>query len=633
MSPKSSAAEGPRTERPILRGVSRASDATTETGSATRLHCREPADTYDAAVADNDTVLIEQVIAQQQAERDVPLSDATAFEHFASAEALREYDVSVDEIAEGVVGGGNDGAIDAVYVFLNDVLLSEDDDLFEASFNPSRIPVGSQLTLELVQAKRETSFTETAIDKVAASTRRLLNLSEDLDDLRKLYSDAVVEKFRVFREALTRIATRHPKVKIRFTYATKGLTAGIDSKVEVKGRDLETQFRAVVTDATGSIRFLGSAELWRLHNQISSYTSELTYVENAAAPAGSVALVTLREYFSFLTDEHGALRRLIFDWNVRDYQGDVEVNREIRASLEDPNAPEFWWLNNGVTIVCSRSSITGKTYALDDVQVVNGLQTSHTIYSFLRAAPEDHPSWNRAVLVRILDVESNNEVRDRVIRATNRQTSVPAASLRATDEIQRDIEAFFHSHGWFYDRRKNFYRNVGKSPERIIGIPLLAQAVMAMGLSRPDNSRARPSSLLKRDDDYTKIFTKDVSLETYLWLARTQKAIDNFLISDVAAATAQERTNVRFHLAMLLVARRFGGKVYSPKQLGAVTAGEPPKADEISEVLAVVREALVAYVAQHGDGADKIAKGPAFVDFLLTRAFSGPAEAGSGGGA
>jgi len=160
---------------------------------------------------------------------------------------------------------------------------------------------------------------------------------------------------------------------------------------------------------------------------------------------------------------------------------------------------------------------------MDDVQIVNGLQTSHTVHRVLRGASENHPAFERSVLVRILVTGDDPATRDRVIRATNRQTSVPAASLRATDDIQRNIESFFLAHGWFYDRRKNFYRNNGKSPERIIGIPLLAQAVMAMGLSRPDNSRARPSSLLKRDEDYKKIFSSSVPLPVYLWLAKSQK--------------------------------------------------------------------------------------------------------------
>ncbi|MFJ3191702.1 AIPR family protein [Streptomyces griseoviridis] len=65
--------------------------------------------------------------------------------------------------------------------------------------------------------------------------------------------------------------------------------------------------------------------------------------------------MTLRDYLGFICNDDGTLRRHIFDWNVRDYAGGVEVNREIKESLLDRSAPQFWWLNNGVTITCSRA--------------------------------------------------------------------------------------------------------------------------------------------------------------------------------------------------------------------------------------------------------------------------------------
>jgi hypothetical protein len=235
----------------------------------------------------------------------------------------------------------------------------------------------------------------------------------------------------------------------------------------------------------------------------------------------------------------------------------------------------------------------------------------------LRGAPEDHPALDRAVLVRIL-VTDDASTRDRVIRATNRQTSVPAASLRATDEIQRDIETFFLHHGWFYDRRKNYYRNNGKSVERIVSILLLAQAVMAMGLSRPDNSRARPSSLLKRDDDYRKIFSRDIPLDVYLWMAQSQKAVDSFLLSEAAGTTPQERTNLRFHLSMIAAARLFEDQVHNPLQLQTIAAAGTPIADaDLQACLAVLKESLSARVDETGNGPDKVVKGQRFVEVLL----------------
>jgi hypothetical protein len=569
-------------------------------------------------MADNELVLLNQVLQQRQSDREIPLREDDAFELFACEQVLRNRDLSAEEVAEGVIGGNNDGAIDGVYVFLGNELLSEDSDVFQEGFAPGKAAAGTSLMLWLVQAKLEKSFTETAIDKISASTGRLLRLDEDETDLLQLYSPAVVSRTGLFRTALQTLATRHVQVEIRFSYVTRGSVEALNTKVVIKANHLEQQFCDVMTGATAKVEFLGAAELWKRANAVPSYTSELSYQENATSGTGHVALVKLRDYMIFLSDESGGLRRHIFDLNVRDYQGDVEVNREMRDSLDDVAGPEFWWLNNGVTIVCSKASSVSKTYILDDVQIVNGLQTSHTVHRFLRSAPEDHPAFERSVLVRILVTGDDPVTRDRVIRATNRQTSVPAASLRATDDIQRNIESYFSAHGWFYDRRKNFYRNNGKSPERIVSIPLLAQAVMAMGLSRPDNSRARPSSLLKRDEDYDKIFSASVPLPIYLWLAKSQKAVDAFLLSEDAGVTTQERTNLRFHLAMVAATRLLGARVHAPVQLSQLASIDRAITDaDLALCLGELRESFSLYADNSGDAADKVAKGPNFIDFLL----------------
>lgn len=585
-------------------------------------------------MANNELVLLDQVLQQRQDERTTPIKDDDAFELFACEQALGERDLSTEEVADGVVGGGNDGGLDGVYVFLGDDLLAEDSDVFQDDFVPGRIPSRSRLELWMVQAKRETSFSETAIEKVADSCRRLLNLAEDETDLEQLYSTAVVTRTGFFRRALQVLAARHPQVVIRFVYATRGHLNTVNAKIEIKANDLRQQFAQVVSGATGIVEFLGAAELWQRATAQPSYTMQLTYQENATqenptSGNSHVALVRLRDYLHFLADENGDLRRHIFDWNVRDYQGrGVEVNKEIRQALEDREGPEFWWLNNGITVICSRVTVVGKTYYLDDVQVVNGLQTSHTIFDVLSKADQDHPALDRAVLIRILETDEAL-TRDRVIRATNRQTSVPAASLRATDEIQREIEAFFLTHGWFYDRRKNYYRNNGKSVERIVSIPLLAQAVMAMGLSRPDNSRARPSSLLKRDEDYRRIFSRDTPLDVYLWMAQSQKAIDAFLLSEAAGTTPQERANLRFHLSMIAAARLLKAQVHNPTQLRAIAGAGTPITDvDLKACLSLLRDSLSARIEETGDGPDKIVKGQKFGDVLLERALKMPDPAG-----
>jgi hypothetical protein len=572
-------------------------------------------------VPTNELVLLDQILQQRQAERAEPLPDDRAFELLACENALRDFNLSTEEVEAGIVGGGNDGAIDGIYTFLGDEQLAEDSELFDEDYSAVKVSPGTRLVIWLIQAKRETGFAETAIDLVSSSTRRLLDLSESEDDLRLLYSDAVVERTGIFRTALQKLALRHPALEVRYTYVTRGETRNINTKVLAKARDLEQEFAGLLPDAEGVVEFVGSTELWKRINTLPSYTLKLQYQENATSGTSHVALVSLRDYVAFLTDDDGGLRRYIFDWNVRDYQGNVEVNREIEKSLTDTDSPEFWWLNNGVTIICSKTSIVGKTYILDDVQIVNGLQTSHTLFRVLHDIRSDHVALDRAVLVRIL-VTDDPSVRDAVIRATNSQTSVQPASLRATDEVQRTIEAFFLGKGWFYDRRKNYFRNLGKSPERIVSIPLLAQAVMAMGLSQPNNSRARPSSLLKRDDDYSTIFSGNVPLPVYLWLAKTQKQTDTFLSSEQTVST-QERTNLRFHFSMLAAARLVGERVYAPVQLAKIVEDQRTINEvDLQECLADLRAYHQAYATASGDPMDKIAKGSEFVEYIFKQPLS-----------
>ena len=413
------------------------------------------------------------------------------------------------------------------------------------------------------------------------------------------------------------MAVRHPTVHIEFSYVTRGDKETVNAKVQQKAKDLENQFSKTVTGATGVVAFWGADELWASASAVPNYTLQLTYQENATSGLSHVALVSLRDYVAFLSDEHGNLIRHIFDWNVRDYQGNIEVNKEIKASLDDTQAPDFWWLNNGVTIICSKASIQGKTYTLDDVQIVNGLQTSYTTYQTLSAVEKDDPVFDRTLLVRILQTK-DSATRDRVIRATNRQTSVPEASLRATDDTQRRIEAYFASNGLYYDRRKNFYRNNGKPADRIIGIPLLAQTIMAVGLSRPDDSRARPSSLLKSDRDYRTMFSSDIALNVFLWAAKAQKEVDGFLQTPETGASIPERNNLRFHLAMLATAKLIGTRVRSPNQLNKLANEERTLQEaDLPGCLSTLRETMQKLVDETGESRDKIAKGKEFVEEIL----------------
>lgn len=541
-----------------------------------------------------------------------------AFELFACEQVLKRFNLSLDEITDGVVGGEGDGGIDGVFTFVGEQLVAEDADFFDDTSAVNGFSRNVPIALHLIQAKRADSFGERVFDLASSSLERLLDLEEPEEDLEELYSTDLVRRFSIFRKALHALAVRHPVVSVNFTYATKGDTASINSRVQKKAGDLEQQLTTVSTGAISTVQFMGAAELWTTADTNPNYTLQLNYQENATSDTSHIALVSLRDYMNFISDDQGELRHHIFDWNVRDYQGGVEVNREIQQSLLDAESPDSWWLNNGVTIIGSKISIQGKTFTLDDVQIVNGLQTSYATYLALKGAGSGEAVLDRQVLVRILET-TDEKTRDRVIRATNRQTTISAASLRATDGVQRQIEAYFFANGWFYDRRKNYYRNAGKPLYRIVSIPFLAQAVMAIGLSRPDDARARPSSLLKSDTDYVNIFSDQTPLPVYLWAAKRQKNIDTFLQVPDVNASALERTNFRFHLAMLATAKLVGGRVYDPTQLARFTQEDLDFSKvDLEACLILLRELLQFQIAETNSSMDKIAKGRPFVEAIMS---------------
>ncbi|WP_397311288.1 AIPR family protein [Paenibacillus ihbetae] len=88
-----------------------------------------------------------------------------------------------------------------------------------------------------------------------------------------------------------------------------------------------------------------------------------------------IALVNLGDYYKFITDENRNLIKYIFESNVRDYQGKTTVNNEIQETLEkSESSEEFWWLNNGVTIIATEASAPGgKEITITNPEIVNGL--------------------------------------------------------------------------------------------------------------------------------------------------------------------------------------------------------------------------------------------------------------------
>ncbi|MGM7774446.1 AIPR family protein [Arthrobacter sp. KNU-44] len=560
-------------------------------------------------MSSNEVALVNTAFSEWMDANGENLQRSESFELFAAEKVLHSLELSSEEIEAGRIGGALDGGIDAVYTVLGEQVIDEDDELLSEDTKPGDFPRDQSLTLYIVQAKEESSFAETAIDKLASSLDRLLKLDPDLALLETLYAPELLARFDIFRRAWKKLVTRRVKLKAVVVYATLGDVTQVNPRVDRKGIELCGLMTRHLVGAAVTFDFFGAKELWAAHETVPSYALRLRFEKHENDGDSHLALVRVADYFKFISDESdGSLLRHIFDWNVRDYQKGVKVNREIAQSLGDRDAPDFWWLNNGVTILCSGQVTTaGNEFILDDVQIVNGLQTSHTIHHEMQKTAVSEISAGRKLLVRILSTD-DPEVRDQVIRATNSQTQVSDASLRATDKIQRQLESYFLAHGWYYDRRKNFYKNSGKNVERIVSIAYLAQSVMAIGFSQPHNSRARPSTLIRKNEDYQTIFSENFDLSTYLWLARTQKSVDAYLKQRDDVSTS-ERSNARFYVSMVAIARTHRSRIYSPSMIQYLAQKDfMLEGPTLNDALSYVRECVNRVREQQGISEDRAAK-------------------------
>lgn len=447
-------------------------------------------------MSQNDKILLDQLLEQRKADLAPNLSKSEFFELYVAEQTLKDYDLNYDEIQQGIVDGGGDGGIDGIYLFLNGSLIVEE-------IEPQDVKRGASIELYFIQAKDTSGFEEAALDNFRSSTSDLLDLSKSLDELVEVYNCDLIERVSVFRKTWLALASKVPNLTIRYYYATRGTQ--VHPNTERKVDQLQEVAQKLFSPITFSFSFLTASDLLALARKSPITTYSLKFVESAIVTGdeGYVCLVNLAEYCRFISEEDGTLKERIFEGNVRDYQGDTEVNVSIRDSLKVATGEDFWWLNNGLSIICSSATLSAKTLTIENPEVVNGLQTSREIHSVF--SQQEQGNSDRNVLIRIL-VTDDKESRDRIIRATNSQTRIPIASLRATDAIHRNIEDYLYQKGLFYDRRKNYYKNMGKPVNKILSISSLAQLFLAFALRDPGNARARPSSLLKRDDDYERIF-------------------------------------------------------------------------------------------------------------------------------
>lgn len=497
----------------------------------------------------NSQVLLNEYIKQEYAETCQYSSKDDFFEFFAASQVLKSYDLSDEEIEHGICDAALDGGCDSIYLFADGVLLN--DNIILDDFKK-----GTVIDFYIIQSKNTKSFGESALQNWKTVCSNLFDMDKNPEDFRTRYNEKVRMSFELFRNVYIALIRKSPKINIIFCYVTKGIE--VHPNVLEQSKELCDLVQSLYPNVSTRVDFIGAPRLLEFVNKVVNNTFQLILSENPITNASSkvfVALVNIANYYKFMVNEKNELIRHIFEANVRDYQGKVAVNKDIQETLETTSGKEnFWWLNNGATIIASDAKlVTGKTLVLDNPEIVNGLQTSTEIFNYFKNHPERLEDDMRDLLVRIIVPESEDS-RDKIIFATNNQTPIQKSSLRATDTIHRQIEMYFKSRSLYYDRRKNYYKNNGKKAAQIVSLPFLSQCLIAVLLQSPNDARARPSTLLADDERYQKLYRANQNLDVFYNIAFMGKKTEAALKQNSKYTTTQI-SDIKFYVLFALFAK------------------------------------------------------------------------------
>lgn len=522
---------------------------------------------------ENSVVLLQTLLEKSRAQTGNTLGDTDRSTFWVAEQYLKATGVSPQELLAGIVDGEKDCGIDAVYIFANGICISDDTPLKALGKNP-------RIELILLQVKDTGGFKEDAIDKLIVNIPRLLRFDRDEKSLLEFANPRLIETTRRFLRAFR--DTEMPDLTIYTVFASLRAIS-VHPNTAKKGDRLSEIFGSLFGSCPAPVVFLGAPELYDYARESRVVTRSLQMAENPISTdvaGGYIGVVSLRDYQLFITTDSGELDASLFEANVRDYEGETPVNRSIEETLASAdNEIDFWWLNNGVTIVATEIQLANKLLRLRAPQIVNGLQTSTEIYKQTRSEGRED---NRSVLVKVIEARESS-IRERIIRATNSQTSFGLSALRATDRVQRQIEDYLARHGLFYERRRRLYFNQGKPLDKIVSIDDMGQALVSVLVQTPEIARATPSRIFEQEI-YDLAFHQDHPVQMYAATIQLMRQCDDYLRTTRTSGPEDFRLQLVM-TATILWTRRHKPGVTDVSQLEGKDA---PKAI-LSEALDIVQ--------------------------------------------
>jgi hypothetical protein len=259
----------------------------------------------------------------------------------------------------------------------------------------------------------------------------------------------------------------------------------------------------------------------------------------------------------------------LYHKNIRGFKGSTDVNEAIVTTVK--GAPQnFWYFNNGITIVCSQlqkqpiggDSRTSGVFECKSASVVNGAQTVGSIISVLK--DDVNGAATARVLVRLISLDNcPPEFGSALTRAANTQNRIEKKDFASLDPQQARLRSdLLLSFGKDY-----VFRSGDRAPSADQGCTL-DEATVALACAQADvglcvQAKREVGRLYDSVENtpYTLLFNPSVSAQRLWHAVEVSRAVDGALREKVAQLDGKERL-IAIHgnrLVLHVVFARLGG--------------------------------------------------------------------------
>lgn len=385
-------------------------------------------------------------------------------------------DMELSEVEQYITDGGNDGGFDAAY-----------------------IAEGSEMQLDVIlfQSKytrdlsKDSCFPANAVEKAVNTVSCVFdpNTAITLNER----SRQKVDEIRSFI-----LDGKIPYVK--FVMLNNGLKWNEDGENHIQNKfKRQEQIDFVHFNHNDIVKYINSNKKISAQIALSGHAVS----EDFNYKRVIIGRVAVMEIYKLLKDHGDAL----LEKNIRRYLGKNAVNSAIMTTLKDNQKKQnFFFYNNGITFVCEKMGYNALQeqnwiLRLDGLQIINGGQTCKTIFQTMEENQQVDYS-DVYVLVRIYEVDDDDDIVRDITYATNSQNPVDLRDLKSNDSRQILLETGAKELGYAYKRKRDSLSAV--NAKTTIPATVAAEAVLSVWRDMPHVARYRKNDLF--DSYYEKIF-------------------------------------------------------------------------------------------------------------------------------